>query len=757
MHDCCNPETTLCNEHVNTFIDLNGIPYLHAEYIDKRTIRQIDRAVVRDELTVDQSEPMRTVVDVSVNTIGYRASDGNPAVWGNNTKQKRLLNLVRERASQLDHVLDVIRPGIIMEVHYRLEDASTGHVLCSNIDSFKIHSRNYYMDINPMDVNDNAIITSMADTLVTSVHEFIHGHRKINVRITHIQMYYEVMARQPKTPSRPHAMTRQPTQMLPTCFGTELEYYQYHQTMQGEYMMGVPCNGSRDDFGFGCDPITAITPPSWYNYNRFYHFDNNGLNIVLHESEIKDPRSQTIKIPCGSIRVQRVFPVNPGHRIVYRFSVWTNDVTIVRNTMAIAKAIQAPMYDVGSCDCHKTNDNVGCCEDTDYASSSDVMCGCNPSYNPDQTQMLRMIGQALETNNKQSYAINQLNSQMNRIEELLDNLSTGSGSSGCGCNNCKPTTPSRDKQKAMVGGKIFTSLQDAIDAVQSRDVRGEISLMGDIEEELLIRGDISINLNGHTVSAPKCLDGVKNHHTFVVDGGYLVINGDGLVTNENYNSCCILNAGDNDGMMPEGIATTGMGIGTVTINGGKYIHNGDGADRGGIAILNNGAKMTIHSLTQFGVKYNGSMVICNGGTIGASTTGCPIMIIKGGKYNGGIDTLFNATGAKMLVEGGVFEMGTKWPPDSTGGPRSVIFNNHKAILQIKNGKFVGDVDFFPDDTSVQIFGGKFTVSIEEFVADGYTQRDDGYVVKKDEPTSGNGDSGTVSGTEPEVPDEGKTE
>jgi hypothetical protein len=35
------------HSHVNAFIDLNGMPYLVAEYLDKSQFRQLDRALIK--------------------------------------------------------------------------------------------------------------------------------------------------------------------------------------------------------------------------------------------------------------------------------------------------------------------------------------------------------------------------------------------------------------------------------------------------------------------------------------------------------------------------------------------------------------------------------------------------------------------------------------------------------------------------------------------------------------------------------------
>ena len=82
-----------CDKHVNGFIDLNGVPYLLGEYLNKRTFQQVDRSVIKSEINVDLSEAMRAVIDINIDDIGKRASDGYPSIVGNNSKYNQLLNM----------------------------------------------------------------------------------------------------------------------------------------------------------------------------------------------------------------------------------------------------------------------------------------------------------------------------------------------------------------------------------------------------------------------------------------------------------------------------------------------------------------------------------------------------------------------------------------------------------------------------------------------------------------------------------------
>jgi len=93
-----NNSSNIDSNHVNAFVDMNGVPYLVAEYLDTNNFQQIDRSLIKSEVFVDQSEAMRAVVDISIDDIGKRASDGLPAIVGNNTKQKNLLKMISDNS-----------------------------------------------------------------------------------------------------------------------------------------------------------------------------------------------------------------------------------------------------------------------------------------------------------------------------------------------------------------------------------------------------------------------------------------------------------------------------------------------------------------------------------------------------------------------------------------------------------------------------------------------------------------------------------
>lgn len=393
--------------HTNAFIDLNGVPYVLAEYLDRWNFQQIDRSLIKSEINVDQSESMRAIVDISVDDIGKRASDGLPAIVGNRTKQKELLKMVADNAERFDRQLDVLKRGIILRVNYQLENQSNGQVIRSMCEDLRINDRCYFMDINPRNVDDNAIIVNFSDCMVSTINEFTHGSTRMVIRVTRVQMFYECVKKDPKMPRIKQSMiNRGYPNYLPTSYGTEEDMYQYHNNMQNRHFLGH-YNGN----GMGwceCDDPGMISPPVWTSFNRFYHFDNYGNDIIFHPQEINDPMCKTILLGAGTINVNRAFVINPGHRIIFKFSIWKNDVTVVSNTRGIARALKVPMEEQYH-EHHHHHDNNHCHNHHD-------------PIEPDKETLIRLYHELQHTNDRQNAAINSILDRIDMLSDQIENL-----------------------------------------------------------------------------------------------------------------------------------------------------------------------------------------------------------------------------------------------------------------------------------------------------------------------------------------------
>jgi len=162
------------------------------------------------------------------------------------------------------------------------------------------------------------------DQVVSSINQFTHGIDKMILRITSVQMFYECLKRDGST----HV-----DDLLPG-----------HRTRhQHRHAIGIEGTCTCDDFL--CNENHPVFPPSWHMFNRFYHFDSHAKDIILHFQEINDRMNKIFLIPCGTVQVNQAFMVNPGHRIVFKLSVWKNDLISVADTTKMAQAIGARVGD----------------------------------------------------------------------------------------------------------------------------------------------------------------------------------------------------------------------------------------------------------------------------------------------------------------------------------------------------------------------------------------------------------------------------
>ena len=180
--------------------------------------------------------------------------------------------------------------------------------------------------------------------------------------------------------------------------------------------------------------------------------------------------------------------------------------------------------------------------------------------------------------------------------------------------------------------------------------------------------EVIINLNGHTITN-------KSGDTFTVNhGSKLTINGNGTVDNVSHGKASIYNNG------------------TVVLNGGTYTRskeNGqNSADSGGNSyynILNHG-EMTINPGVEVSQSGHFSSMIANGyfdytstnprsGYVSGTNHQNPLLIINGGTFAGGLNTIKNDDGAQLVIVDGTF----------TNMSQATVQNHH--VAEIKGGTF----------------------------------------------------------------------
>lgn len=285
--------------------------------------------------------------------------------------------------------------------------------------------------------------------------------------------------------------------------------------------------------------------------------------------------------------------------------------------------------------------------------------------------------------------------------------------------------------EVSIGGadSEYADLQSAIDAIESGKLVGKLSLADDVavEKTLVVKGDVTVNLNGHTISGPASEGNKAYAHVFYVDGGNLTIDGEGEIQCGSYQSYAVFNAGPADTWTPDKSPAVGGGVGTVTINGGKFVQTSTDKAHMGYLIVNHGAEMTING-GDFSMAFGWSSLICNG--FQGTPTLSPKMTINGGTFKGGRHTINNDHAGRMTITGGEFQMGEKWDVTDGTGPKNVLRNEADSFVTVSGGKFTGDVQ--NDNTAanaVKVTGGTFSADVSDYLPAGYRQDASGEVYK----------------------------
>lgn len=194
---------------------------------------------------------------------------------------------------------------------------------------------------------------------------------------------------------------------------------------------------------------------------------------------------------------------------------------------------------------------------------------------------------------------------------------------------------------ATIGDRQFGSLADALTAVKSGQT---IVLQNDTKESITIDEGLSItlNLNGHKIT------NTDGHHTITVKGELTIVDTmeTGVVDNVS-NSCAAVFCDVR---------------GTVSLAGGSYtrsLETGSSPESGGTNtyynIVNHGTMYIYEGVT---VKQDGhySSLIENGWYSGSQNDGgfVSIMIIEGGTFTGGLNTIKNDDYGYLTINGGTF-------------------------------------------------------------------------------------------------------
>lgn len=240
---------------------------------------------------------------------------------------------------------------------------------------------------------------------------------------------------------------------------------------------------------------------------------------------------------------------------------------------------------------------------------------------------------------------------------------------------------------------LASTLQDQINAAEA-GVETRITLQGDVSEDLTIPAGKNIVLE---LAAGSKLTNVSGHT--ITNNGTLTINGTGTVDNISHGKAAVFND---------------VG-GTVVLNGGTYTRSKENGsnkvDSGGNSYYNiqNLGKMTINAGVTVMQTGNFSSMIASGFYDGTDETTNPKLVINGGHFDGGMNTIKNDDRGILEINGGTFTNVRQaalmnWNEATiTGG--SFTANGAEAVIY--NGYLNDGIDC-----------GKLTISGGEFTATG---------------------------------------
>ena len=239
---------------------------------------------------------------------------------------------------------------------------------------------------------------------------------------------------------------------------------------------------------------------------------------------------------------------------------------------------------------------------------------------------------------------------------------------------------------------LASTLQDQINAAEA-GVETRITLQGDVSEDLTIPAGKNIVLE---LAAGSKLTNVSGHT--ITNNGTLTINGTGTVDNISHGKAAVFND---------------VG-GTVVLNGGTYTRSKENGsnkvDSGGNSYYNiqNLGKMTINAGVTVMQTGNFSSMIASGFYDGTDETTNPKLVINGGHFDGGMNTIKNDNRGILEIHGGTFTNVRQatlmnWNEATiTGG--SFKANGAEAVI------YNGYLDDGMDCGKLTISGGAFTAT-----------------------------------------------
>ncbi len=283
------------------------------------------------------------------------------------------------------------------------------------------------------------------------------------------------------------------------------------------------------------------------------------------------------------------------------------------------------------------------------------------------------------------------------------------------------------EENVTVNGKVYSSLNKAFEEIGSEPVT--VTLKNDLTEDVVVPegSDVTIDLAGKKITN-------KASNNTIVNNGKLIINGTGTIDNTIHGKAPIKNE---------------IG-GEVTILGGTITRSKEDSKTNSYYAIQNLGKLVIgtaggdNSNINISLNSSYSSMICN--EIDSEKITVPDdtvceLIINGGTFDGGINTVKNGDYSKLTINDGKFFNTTQanvlnwgeceinngtFTATNVCNVMTGIYNAHtKGITVIKGGTFDAGTaaclqphNPYPSE-NVTVYGGTFSSDPAQYVAEGY--------------------------------------
>lgn len=412
----------------NMFVVENNLPYLMGdEFIHSQdfhlTLPQFDPSMISKTPVKITNANKQTTVELTIN----RTSD---TFVSNHTKYKNLVNIVSSNVSTLKGILPVLKKTLVVQIDYQIENSRTKDIIRQASLKAAITDWNYYVQNPTISIDNGKVVTGFKDNIFNTVSDYIAGTDQMIYRITKVSLFY--------------------------------------------MKINPDGCGINDIFIQNKIPSSLIKPDA---SNQLYKFDNNYVDIILNNSLINSSSNKVIFIPIGNpIVVDQTFAVSVAHKVLYKLSIWQDDIILVADTRQIAQAL-------------------GITSSTSNPVYEDVMEKINEEKRRNDVQDFEISVLKTQIENMQT-SINTINSSIVKMQSDMANFITVDQVNTIVDDKINNLKTSFDILEVDVNTSI-ASMQSKIDTLNSRVVSiengsGISGIPVDVQEELdSIRGNIS--------------------------------------------------------------------------------------------------------------------------------------------------------------------------------------------------------------------------------------------------------------------------